>query len=184
MSTPDIALGPTTTAPAPSTASADDDGLDRRIVLATQQGLPLVADPWGEVARRLDVAPERLLERVGAMLARGVIRRIGVVPNHYAVGYVANGMSVWNIDDTWIDEVGVFVGQLPAVTHCYRRPRQLPDWPYNLFAMVHGHSREEVLAEIGRIAEAMDLRYPDACAGRDVLFSSAILKKTGLRLGG
>jgi DNA-binding Lrp family transcriptional regulator len=117
------------------------------------------------------------------MLDRGLIRRIGAVPNHYAIGYTANGMSVWDIADDVIDAVGEWLGALDAVTHCYRRPRRLPEWPYSLFAMVHGHSREAVLNQLDDIADLLESRFPGACRSRDVLFSSAILKKTGLRIG-
>jgi DNA-binding Lrp family transcriptional regulator len=114
------------------------------------------------------------------MLDAGVIRRIGVVPNHYAIGYTANGMSVWNVDDDRVDELGAAVGAFDFVTHCYRRPRQLPDWPYNLFAMVHGRDRQEVARQTERIAALLG----DACRDHDVLYSSRILKKSGLRIAG
>ena len=166
---------------APTGVGGDD--LERRIVVATQAGLPLVPDPWAAVAGAVGIGVDELLERVGAMLDRGVIRRIGAVPNHYAIGYTANGMSVWDIDDARIDDAGEFLGGLAAVTHCYRRPRRLPDWPYNLFAMVHGRSRDAVVAQIDDIAAQLEARFPGACRRRDVLFSTAILKKTGLRIG-
>ena len=158
--------------------------LDRRIVLATQGGLPLVARPYAAVAETLGVAEGLVRERLAAMLADGRIRRIGAVPNHYAIGYTANGMSVWDIDADVIDAVGERVGRLDFVTHCYRRPRHLPDWPYNLFAMVHAASREAALARVDEIAALITAEFPDACRGCDVLFSSGILKKTGLRIGG
>ena len=158
--------------------------LDRRIVLATQGGLPLVARPYAAVAETLGVAEGLVRERLAAMLADGRIRRIGAVPNHYAIGYTANGMSVWDIDAAVIDAVGERVGGLDFVTHCYRRPRHLPDWPYNLFAMVHAASREAALERVDEIAARIAAEFPGACRGRDVLFSSGILKKTGLRIGG
>jgi len=157
--------------------------LDRRIVLATQSGLPLVVRPYAVVAEMLGVAEDRVRERLAAMLADGRIRRIGAVPNHYAIGYTANGMSVWDIDAGVIDAVGERVGALDFVTHCYRRPRHLPDWPYNLFAMVHAASREAALERVDEIAARIAAEFPGACRGRDVLFSSGILKKTGLRIG-
>ena len=158
--------------------------LDRRIVLATQGGLPLVARPYAAVAEALGVDELRVRERLAAMLADGRIRRIGAVPNHYAIGYTANGMSVWDVDAAVIDVVGERVGALDFVTHCYRRPRHLPDWPYNLFAMVHAGSRETALARVAEIAALMAAEFPGACRAHDVLFSSGILKKTGLRIGG
>jgi DNA-binding Lrp family transcriptional regulator len=154
--------------------------LDRRIVVATQSGLPLNPRPYHRLAAELGVAPERVMERINAMLADGRIRRIGVVPNHYRLGYVANGMSVWDVADESIGELGRAVGQLDFVSHCYHRPRQLPDWPYNLFAMVHGRSREEVEALVARIANLLGERQRQHA----ILFSTRILKKTGLRLGG
>ncbi len=176
----------------PSVAVASDaaahvaplDELDRRIVLATQGGLPLVARPYAAVAEALGVGEETLRARLARMLESGRIRRIGAVPNHYAIGYTANGMSVWDIDDAVIDAVGERVGALEFVTHCYRRPRHLPDWPYNLFAMVHAASRDAALARVAEIAALLEREFRGACRGRDVLFSAGILKKTGLRIGG
>jgi DNA-binding Lrp family transcriptional regulator len=165
-------------------AEARADDLDRRIVLATQGGLPLVARPYAVVAETLGVPEALVRARLAAMLTDGRIRRIGAVPNHYAIGYTANGMSVWDIDDVVIDAVGERVGALEFVTHCYRRPRHLPDWPYNLFAMVHAASREAALERVEEIAALMAAEFPGACRARDVLFSSGILKKTGLRIGG
>ena len=154
--------------------------LDRRIVLATQTGLPLHPRPYHWLASELGVTPQLIMERLNAMLADGRIRRIGVVPNHYRLGYVANGMTVWDVPDECIHEAGQEVGRLDFVSHCYHRPRQLPEWPYNLFAMVHGHSREEVDLQVDRIAALLGERQRQ----HDILFSSRILKKTGLRLGG
>lgn len=158
--------------------NADIDGTDRRLVLATQGGLPLVARPYHHLANRLDISAEEVMARLSRLLASGVIRRIGAVPNHYAIGYTANGMSVWDVPDERIDELGATVGRLDFVTHCYHRPRRLPHWPYNLFAMVHGASRAEVRAKVAVIAELVG----PASRAHDVLFSTGILKKTGLRI--
>jgi DNA-binding Lrp family transcriptional regulator len=156
------------------------DALDRALVLATQEGLPLVPRPYHEIARRLGVDASEVMARMENMLAAGIIRRIGAVPNHYALGYTANGMTVWDVDDARVDALGAEVGRLEGVSHCYRRPRHLPDWPYNLFAMVHGKSRAEVEAKAARIANVLG----DACKGHEILYSRRILKKTGLRFGG
>ncbi len=154
------------------------DNTDRRLVLATQSGLPLVAQPYHHLAAQLTIPVAEVIERLERMLADGIIRRIGAVPNHYAIGYTANGMSVWDVPDERIDEFGARIGALDFVTHCYHRPRCLPDWPYNLFAMVHGASRAEVFAKVAIIAELLD-----ADRAHDILFSTKILKKTGLRIG-
>jgi DNA-binding Lrp family transcriptional regulator len=156
------------------------DEIDRALIIATQGGLPLVPRPYQAIAEQLGIPAEEVMARLQAMLDSGVIRRIGAVPNHYAIGWTANGMTVWDVDDARVDELGERVGDLEFVTHCYRRPRALPHWPYNLFAMVHGNSREEVAEK----AEAIRSLLGDACRGGDILLSSRILKKTGLRIGG
>ncbi len=151
---------------------------DRALIAATQAGLPLVARPYEAVGAMLGVSGEAVRARLAEMLDEGLIRRIGAVPNHYRLGWVANGMSVWDVDDARVDELGERIGALPGVSHCYRRPRRLPQWPYNLFAMLHGRSRAEVEAQ----AEAIAALLGPACRGHDILYSTAILKKTGLRL--
>ena len=156
------------------------DDLDRRLVIATQAGLPLVPHPYDQLAEQLGTTAAEVKARLAAMLEAGRIRRIGAVPNHYALGYTANGMSVWDVDDARIHALGEAVGRLDFVTHCYERPRRLPEWPYNLFAMVHAGDRATVLARVEEIATLLG----PACRGHDVLFSTAILKKTGLRIGG
>jgi DNA-binding Lrp family transcriptional regulator len=154
------------------------NALDQAIVRATQQGLPLVKRPYGELAAGLGISEQALIERLQAMHADGRIRRIGAVPNHYQLGYRANAMSVWNVDDAHVDRLGRAVGELPFVSHCYRRPRRLPHWPYNLFAMVHGRDRTEADGHV----EAVRRMLGDACRACDALYSTRILKKTGLRL--
>ncbi|HWD22294.1 MAG TPA: AsnC family transcriptional regulator [Burkholderiales bacterium] len=154
------------------------NALDERIVRATQAGLPLTAEPYAEIARQVGVSEDELLSRLRAMLADGRIRRIGAVPNHYALGYTANAMSVWDVADAEVDRLGAEVGALAFVSHCYRRPRRPPDWPYNLFAMVHGRDR----AETERHLEAIRRTLGSALHGCDTLYSLRILKKTGLRL--
>jgi len=156
------------------------DDIDRSIILATQAGLPLVPEPYRAVAVPLGLTAEEVMQRLARMQAAGVVRRIGVVPNHYALGYLANGMTVWDVADAEVDTLGETIGRLCFVSHCYRRPRRLPAWPYNLFAMVHGHSRVQVTGYVARIAELLG----PACRGHDILYSSGILKKTGLRIGG
>lgn len=154
------------------------DATDRQIIETLQGGLPLVPAPYAAVADQLGIAEDILTERLAAMKASGVIRRIAAAPNHYKLGMTANGMTVWDVEDDQITELGALIGALPFVTHCYERPRALPEWPYNLFAMVHGSSREEVEEKRARIKDILG----DALRDSDVLVSTRILKKTGLRL--
>jgi siroheme decarboxylase len=154
------------------------DPIDRHLIAATQSGLPLVPRPYEALGAMLGVSSEEVRRRLAAMVEEGLIRRIGAVPNHYRLGYTANGMTVWDVDDAQVDALGARVGALSGVSHCYRRRRDPPDWPYNLFAMVHGRSRTEVERQAQDIAEVLG----DACRGRDILYSTQVLKKTGVRL--
>jgi DNA-binding Lrp family transcriptional regulator len=154
------------------------DALDRRIIAATQAGLPLVAEPYRAVAEMVGSDEAEVIARLKRLLATGAIRRIGAVPNHYALGFTANGMSVWDVADEKVAEVGAAVGALAFVTHCYERPRHLPLWPYNLFAMVHGRTRAEVSEKVEHIAALIG----DSARAHDVLYSTRLLKKTGLRI--
>ena len=181
------------------------DDFDRTLIAATQRGLPLVPRPYDAVGAQLGVSGAQVRERLAQLLDTGLVRRIGAVPNHYRLGFVANGMSVWNVDDDQVDALGERIGQLPGVSHCYRRPRHLPKaspgrsqdaespsggdgvqstptggiyWPYNLFAMLHGRTR----AEVEQQAEQVRALLGAACTGHDILYSTVILKKTGLRL--
>jgi len=180
---PDAALSPN---PSPASGRGERrepltrlDELDRRLIVETQSGLPLAPRPYHALAGQLGMSAEDIKARLARLLETGVIRRIGAVPNHYALGYTANGMSVWDVPDVRIDALGEAVGRLPFVTHCYHRPRALPLWPYNLFAMVHGKSREEVEEQVQQIAALLGAES----RAHDVLYSSRILKKTGLRIG-
>jgi len=150
---------------------------ERRLIQATQAGLPLVPRPYAQLALQLGCSTAEVQQTLADMLARGLIRRIGAVPHHMRLGWKANGMTVWDVDDAQLPELGARIGALPFVSHCYERPRA-PGWPYNLFAMLHGRERAEVQAQR---AELRALLGP-ACRGDDILYSSATLKKTGLRL--
>ena len=154
------------------------DDTDRRLIKATQAGLSIVREPYAVLAAELGISEDDVMGRLKRMLSDGVIRRIGAVPNHYRLGCGANGMSVWDIADDRIGELGKAVGDLAFVSHCYHRPRHLPDWPYNLFAMVHGRGRATVEAHVAEIRAMLGT----ASRGHDILYSTKILKKTGLRL--
>ena len=154
------------------------DVIDRQLIAATQDGLPLTHEPYRALAIRLGLDESDVLARLQSLLDRGAIRRIGAIPNHYALGLAANGMSVWDVADDAVGDVGASVGALDFVTHCYERPRHLPLWPYNVFAMVHGRTRDEVRAKVAEIAGLIG----PAARGHEILFSTRILKKTGLRI--
>ncbi len=150
---------------------------ERSLLLIVQEGIPLVSEPYAEIARRLGSSEARVLEVLRSLLQRGAIKRLAAVPNHYALGVTANGMSVWDAPDDRVAEIGRKASRMTEITHCYQRPRR-EDWPFNFFAMVHGMTREEVLGKIDTISRELGLtEYP-----HQVLFSTRILKKQGTRV--
>jgi len=153
------------------------DDTDRRLIAATQAGLPLDEAPYARIAAELGLTETQVITRLSSLHAQGVIRRIAIAPNHYALGMIANGMSVWDVDDAQAEALGERIGALDFVTHCYLRPRA-PVWRYNLFAMLHGQSRAEVEQKRAQVRALLGA----ACRADDILYSTRILKKTGLRL--
>lgn len=151
---------------------------DRTLIKACQAGLSFVPQPYAEIADKLGMPEVKVMQRLEALRGQGIIRRFGIAPNHYKLGMVANGMTVWDIEDDQAEDLGALVGAMEDVTHCYLRPRRLPLWPYNLFAMLHGADRDEVEAKRDRLKGFLG----DAVRASDVLYSTQILKKTGLRL--
>lgn len=158
--------------------SPSDDLLARQLVELTQAGLPLVEDPWAWLAEKLGIDVDATLALLQRLQGDGAIRRIAAVPNHYRLGYRHNGMTVWEVDEAQLGRLGPLVGSQAFVSHCYRRPRR-EGWNYNLFAMVHGRSAEEIDAYRNEIRQLLG----SACRADDMLVSSRILKKTGLRVG-
>ena len=154
-----------------------DGALVRRLMELTQAGLPLVDNPWGWIGEQLGLDEQAVLDLLRQLQADGAIRRIAAVPNHYRLGYRHNGMTVWDVDDAALPRLGPLLGAQAFVSHCYRRPRR-DGWSYNLFAMVHGRSAEEIEDYRAQIRELLG----EACRGDEMLVSSRILKKTGLRV--
>jgi DNA-binding Lrp family transcriptional regulator len=154
------------------------DAIDRKLIAATQGGLPLVTEPFAQVASWLSLSEDEVIRRFAALQAEGIVRRIAIAPNHYALGTIANGMTVWDVEDAAADDLGGKVGALDFVSHCYLRPRVLPDWRYNLFAMIHGRSRNEVERKRGQVRRILGA----ASRADEILYSKRILKKTGLRI--
>ena len=152
---------------------------ERKLVAATAAGLPLVLEPYREVSIRTGMPEREVLSRLGAMLADGRIRRIGAVVRHRRLGYEANAMAVWDVPDGQVAALARRLARDPAVTLCYRRSRALPDWPYNLYCMVHGRLRALVSNEVARLAAAHGLdAYPHA-----VLFSNRCFSQRPARYG-
>lgn len=151
--------------------------IDARLISEIQGGLPLVSHPYAEVAKRIGISEEDVIERISCMQENGVIKRLGIIVRHHELGYTANAMVVWNVPEERIDEIGEKIGSRSCVTLCYQRPRRLPDWPYNLFCMIHGQQREKVLSFIDNMVNEESLED----IPHKVLFSKRRFKQRGAR---
>lgn len=152
---------------------------DLALLHAVEDGLPLVPQPYAEIADRLGMTESEVMARFWMLRYSGIIKRFGVVVRHRELGYRANAMVVWDIDDDRVGEIGGRLGGFPFVTLCYRRPRRLPVWPYNLFTMIHGRDRDQVLSRIDELVAQCGL----SGVSKDVLFSRRRFKQRGARYG-
>lgn len=158
---------------------ASIDAIDRRLLAALEHGLPLAQRPYLELAQRAGIDEDAALARIARLIATGVITRFGFIVRHRRLGYSSNAMCVWNIDDGNVDGVGALFARQDYVTLCYRRPRRLPDWPHNLFCMIHGRDRETVMQQVGMLGA---LGGP-AAQHPTILFSRRCFMQRGTRLG-
>ena len=150
---------------------------ERALVIALQEGLALVPEPYAELARRAGMPEHEAIATLARWVEDGVIKRIGAIVRHRQLGFRANAMVVWDVPDAEVTEVGRTVARLPEVTLCYRRERRLPAWRYNLYCMIHGRGRTHVLAQIAGMDARCDLvKYP-----YEVLFSRRCFKQHGAR---
>jgi len=147
---------------------------ERALLRELSKPLPLTAQPFADVAERAGVTEAQVIARVREWTADGTIRRFGARVSHRTIGYAANGMSVWDVPDHQVEEAAACMTGQSEVSHCYLRPRHA-SWPYNLYAMIHGASEDEVHAVAQRIARATGVD------SYRVLFSSRELKKTAPR---
>lgn len=144
---------------------------------AIENGLPLVKRPYAEIAKSLGLSESQVISRIEILQQSGIIKRFGVVVRHRELGYGANAMVVWDIPDEDVAQYGDCLGSFPHVTLCYQRPRRLPDWPFNLFSMIHGRDKDEVLGNVEAIAKECGLAH----VPRKVLFSGKRFKQRGAR---
>ena len=120
------------------------DEIDKKLIAAIQNGLPISERPYVEIAKKLGLSEEDVIRRISLLLNKGLLKRFGVVVRHHELGYRENAMIVWDIPDEQVHAVAAIMKAYPFVTLCYRRARQLPDWSYNLYCMIHGKSRNTV----------------------------------------
>lgn len=161
--------------PHPAAQTYQADHLDRSLLGAIEEGLPIVPRPYDDIAGRLGVGADDVRGRLRQLSDAGIIGRFGCVVNHRALGYRANAMAVWDIADDLVDAVGQRLCRHPKVTLCYRRPRRLPEWPYNLFCMVHAKRQDDALDVVDELNRAL----AGAARGHAVLFSTRCFKQRG-----
>jgi DNA-binding Lrp family transcriptional regulator len=154
--------------PATSTTFSERD---IALIRALQASLPIIERPYLEIAKRAGMTEDEVIARVREWLDAGVIRRFGARVKHQAIGYTANGMSVWDVPPDHVEAAGKYMASFPEVSHCYTRPR-MPQWPYNLYAMIHGKQEQEVRSIAFDIAAHLHL------TSYEVLFSTRELKKS------
>lgn len=140
-----------------------------------EKGLPLVSRPYQALAERTGLSEQEVISAITQWQSEGLIKRFGLVVKHRTLGYTANAMVVWDVPDEQVNALGKTMASVPFITLCYQRPRQLPDWPYNLFCMIHGTDRSRVLAQLDSLIADQNLQHiPHA-----VLFSNKAYRQRG-----
>lgn len=147
----------------------------QQLVAATQSGLPLVERPYQHIADQLGCSEVQVIAHLQDMLDHKIIKRMGVIVRHRKLGYRANAMVVWEVPEHQVDDIGLLLSRHARVNLCYQRPRQPPDWHYNLFCMIHGKHRDEVVECVEHITEQHQLHH----VPRDILFSNRCFKQRG-----
>ncbi len=157
-----------------------DINQQKRVLKALSKGLPICEEPYKTLADSLNVKEQQLLNFIQELNDSNVISRFGMIVNPESVGYECNAIVVWDVPNNEVDEVGTLLGLQEKISLCYKRPRQMPDWPYNLFTMLHGKSQQSIVTELNQIVNENDIgQY--AC---DILFSSKTFKHSGARTFG
>jgi DNA-binding Lrp family transcriptional regulator len=151
------------------------DNLDIKLLKKIQDGIPIVSEPFEQIAKELGIPEAEVLRRIEDQIDQGIIRRFGASIGHRIIGINANAMCTWDVPDDRVEEVGAIMAGFPEVTHCYERPR-FPDWKFNLFTMIHAYSRDECKKIAYQISIATGIR------DYSILFSEREFKKTGVRL--
>jgi len=150
------------------------DKVDIELIKIIQDNIPISLTPFKDIAEKLNISEEEVINRIEKMIENKTIRRLGAILKHQKAGITANGMIVWNVPDEKAEEIGNKLAEFREVTHCYERPRQ-KNWPYNLFTMVHGKNREQCKLIAKKLSEAVNVK------DYDILFSIKEFKKSSMK---
>jgi DNA-binding Lrp family transcriptional regulator len=156
-------------------ADCRPDAMDRKLLAAIESGLPIVQQPYRNVATEVGLHESDIIKRLRRLTSFGVVTRFGCVVHHRTLGYTANAMAVWDIPKARVDAVAAVFVRNPRVTLCYRRSRILPEWPFNLYCMVHAKSQHDALAVI----DELNFGAKTTCDTQTVLFSTRCFKQRG-----
>jgi siroheme decarboxylase len=144
---------------------------------AIQSGFPLTARPFQDIGHAIGLSESEVIATLKDLNERGVIKRMGVIVRHRELGFKANAMVVWNVPDDLVSQKGKLIGEMDFVNLCYLRRRSLPRWPYNLYCMIHGRQRSEVLKNIAKLESHCGMED----IAKDILFSQRRFKQHGAR---
>ena len=150
---------------------------DRKLIAAIQGGLPLVSRPYELIGRRIGMSESNVLARITELQNNGSIKRSGIIVRHHELGFRANAMVTWNVPNDKVTALGRRIAKFEWVTLCYRRARFLPEWPYNLYCMIHGRDRQSVIEKVKHITKVCGL----VDSPPQMLFSGRRFKQCGAR---
>ena len=148
--------------------------LEKNVIAQIQGDMPVCERPFLEIARKMGISEDTLLETLKSLRDRGFIRRFGATLKHQKSGYAANAMTAWNVPEDRMEEVGTLIAQNRRVSHCYRR-NPTDEWPYNLYTMIHGKSEDDCREIAKALSEAAGV------SDYAMLFSIRELKKTSMK---
>jgi len=141
------------------------------------EGLPICSRPYQKIGEAYGLSERQVIETISSLCDKGVVSRFGLIVRHRKIGFTENAMVVWDIPDDQVVRVGEIFAARKAVTLCYQRPRRLPQWPYNLFCMIHGRERDVVMVEVAKLVEVSGITN----IPYDVLFSTHAYKQRGAK---
>ncbi|MBF0158550.1 MAG: AsnC family protein [Magnetococcales bacterium] len=147
----------------------------QQLIGAIQAGLPLVSRPYLAIAETIGWQEEEVITALEQLRQQGIIRRMGLIVRHHELGYRANAMVVWNVPDPLIADTASQLTRFEFISLCYQRRRCLPHWPFNLYCMIHGQARQQVLEQIDQMVQQCQLSH----LPREVLFSQRRFKQRG-----
>lgn len=151
------------------------DPIDLQLIVAVQEGLPIVSRPYQQIAEQLGISEMAVIDRLSKLKKQGLVKRLGVIVKHRRLGYQANAMVVFDMPDNLVKLKGQQISRFTFINLCYLRPRQGEHWPYNLFCMIHGKSREIVQQQLVQLIAGCALEN----YAYDILFSQRCFKQRG-----